>query len=185
MEPAIFLLDEPLSNVDAAFRAVMRTELKHLQRAVPADHGLRHPRPARSHDHGRPHRRHGPRRAAAGRHAGRGLQQSGQHLRRPLHRRARHEPPARACRPRATAASSSILARSACRRRSRTACAGRCRAHRREAGRLRLPAGAGGRRARAARGWRCRSTFVERIGARTIVHLGDGAQSVKAVVRQR
>ena len=28
MEPAIFLLDEPLSNVDAAFRAVMRTELK-------------------------------------------------------------------------------------------------------------------------------------------------------------
>jgi multiple sugar transport system ATP-binding protein len=32
MQPAIFLLDEPLSNVDAAFRAVMRTELKHLQR---------------------------------------------------------------------------------------------------------------------------------------------------------
>ena len=33
MEPAIFLLDEPLSNVDAAFRAVMRTELKQLQRS--------------------------------------------------------------------------------------------------------------------------------------------------------
>src|SRR5258708_16904793 len=32
LEPAIFLLDEPLSNVDSAFRAVMRTELKHLQR---------------------------------------------------------------------------------------------------------------------------------------------------------
>jgi multiple sugar transport system ATP-binding protein len=32
VEPAIFLLDEPLSNVDAAFRAVMRTELKGLQR---------------------------------------------------------------------------------------------------------------------------------------------------------
>lgn len=31
VEPAIFLLDEPLSNVDAAFRAVMRTELKTLQ----------------------------------------------------------------------------------------------------------------------------------------------------------
>jgi multiple sugar transport system ATP-binding protein len=29
--PRIFLLDEPLSNLDAAFRAVMRTELKHLQ----------------------------------------------------------------------------------------------------------------------------------------------------------
>ena len=32
LEPAIFLLDEPLSNVDAAFRAVMRRELKALQR---------------------------------------------------------------------------------------------------------------------------------------------------------
>ncbi|MEJ8570683.1 ABC transporter ATP-binding protein [Microbaculum marinum] len=32
VNPQIFLLDEPLSNVDAAFRAVMRTELKHLQR---------------------------------------------------------------------------------------------------------------------------------------------------------
>ena len=34
MDPAIFLLDEPLSNVDAAFRAVMRTELKQLQRQL-------------------------------------------------------------------------------------------------------------------------------------------------------
>ena len=33
MEPAIFLQDEPLSIVDAAFRAVMRTELKQLQRS--------------------------------------------------------------------------------------------------------------------------------------------------------
>ena len=32
VEPAIFLLDEPLSNVDAAFRAKMREELKALQR---------------------------------------------------------------------------------------------------------------------------------------------------------
>ncbi len=32
VEPAIFLLDEPLSNVDAAFRSVMRSELKELQR---------------------------------------------------------------------------------------------------------------------------------------------------------
>lgn len=31
LEPSIFLLDEPLSNVDAAFRAVMRSELKTLQ----------------------------------------------------------------------------------------------------------------------------------------------------------
>ena len=32
VEPAIFLLDEPLSNVDAVFRATMRSELKALQR---------------------------------------------------------------------------------------------------------------------------------------------------------
>lgn len=32
VEPSIFLLDEPLSNVDAAFRAVMRSELKELQK---------------------------------------------------------------------------------------------------------------------------------------------------------
>lgn len=32
VEPSIFLLDEPLSNVDAAFRSVMRSELKALQR---------------------------------------------------------------------------------------------------------------------------------------------------------
>ena len=31
VKPNIFLLDEPLSNLDAAFRAEMRTELKHFQ----------------------------------------------------------------------------------------------------------------------------------------------------------
>jgi multiple sugar transport system ATP-binding protein len=34
VRPDIFLLDEPLSNLDAAFRAEMRTELKHLQREI-------------------------------------------------------------------------------------------------------------------------------------------------------
>ena len=34
MQPAIFLLDEPLSNVDAAFRIHMRSELKRLQREL-------------------------------------------------------------------------------------------------------------------------------------------------------
>ena len=32
--PAIFLLDEPFSNLDAAFRSRMRAELKHLQREL-------------------------------------------------------------------------------------------------------------------------------------------------------
>lgn len=34
VRPEIFLLDEPLSNLDAAFRAEMRTELKHLQHEI-------------------------------------------------------------------------------------------------------------------------------------------------------
>ena len=34
VEPAIFLLDEPLSNLDAAFREKMRSELRELQRSL-------------------------------------------------------------------------------------------------------------------------------------------------------
>lgn len=34
VEPSIFLLDEPLSNLDAAFREKMRAELRDLQRAL-------------------------------------------------------------------------------------------------------------------------------------------------------
>jgi multiple sugar transport system ATP-binding protein len=34
VQPSIFLLDEPFSNLDAAFRAYMRTELKHIQRDI-------------------------------------------------------------------------------------------------------------------------------------------------------
>ena len=34
VEPAIFLLDEPFSNLDAAFRAYMRAELKRIQHEI-------------------------------------------------------------------------------------------------------------------------------------------------------
>ncbi len=34
VQPAIFLLDEPFSNLDAAFRAYMRAELKHIQHEI-------------------------------------------------------------------------------------------------------------------------------------------------------
>ncbi|MBV9196743.1 MAG: ABC transporter ATP-binding protein [Solirubrobacterales bacterium] len=34
VQPAIFLLDEPFSNLDAAFRAYMRAELKHIQHDI-------------------------------------------------------------------------------------------------------------------------------------------------------
>jgi multiple sugar transport system ATP-binding protein len=34
VEPSIFLLDEPFSNLDAAFRAYMRAQLKHIQHEI-------------------------------------------------------------------------------------------------------------------------------------------------------
>ena len=92
MEPAIFLLDEPLSNVDAAFRAVMRTELKHLQRQfkqtmVYVTHDQLEAMTMADRiavmDHG------------VLQQVGTPLEvynQPGQYLRRPLHRRAGHEP---------------------------------------------------------------------------------------------
>jgi ABC-type thiamine transport system ATPase subunit len=54
-EPAVFLFDEPLSNLDAKLRVQMRGEIKQLQRAR-HHHALCHPRPGRGDDHGRPAR---------------------------------------------------------------------------------------------------------------------------------
>ena len=56
------------------------------------DHlGVRHPRPGRGDDAGRPRRDHARRPGAAGRHAARGLRQARQQVRRRLYRRARDE----------------------------------------------------------------------------------------------
>ena len=53
-EPKVFLLDEPLSNLDAKLRAQMRTEITKLHHTS-ADHlYLRYPRPDRGYDHGLP-----------------------------------------------------------------------------------------------------------------------------------
>ena len=59
--------------------------------AAEDDDGLRHARPDRGDDHGRPHRRHARRRGRAGRHAARALRPSGQSVRRRLHRLAGDE----------------------------------------------------------------------------------------------
>ena len=59
------------------------------RRAAPAarhHHRLRHPRPGRGHDHGRPHRHHPRRPAAAGRPAPGGLRAPGEPVRGPVHR---------------------------------------------------------------------------------------------------
>ena len=72
-QPKVFLFDEPLSNLDAALRVQMRVELAELHRELERDDDLRHPRPGRGDDHGRPHRRPARRRDRAGRHPARAL----------------------------------------------------------------------------------------------------------------
>ena len=66
-EPQVFLMDEPLSNLDAKLRVQMRAEISRLQRRSGRHHHLRDPRPGRGHDDGRPRGRHAQGRAAAGR----------------------------------------------------------------------------------------------------------------------
>ncbi len=77
-EPKAFLFDEPLSNLDAELRVKMRGELVALHQRLGVDHDLRHPRPGRGDDHGRPHRRAARRRRRAGRHADRALRPAAQ-----------------------------------------------------------------------------------------------------------
>ena len=63
----VFLFDEPLSNLDAKLRTELRVEMKQLHQRLGSDHDLRHPRPDRGADAGRPHRRHERRRHPAAR----------------------------------------------------------------------------------------------------------------------
>ena len=55
-KPAVFLFDEPLSNLDAKLRVQMRAEITKLQQRLQTTTRLRHPRPDRGDDDGRPHR---------------------------------------------------------------------------------------------------------------------------------
>ena len=56
--PQAFLMDEPLSNLDAKLRVQTRAELVELQRRLRGDRRLRDPRPGRGDDDGPPHRDH-------------------------------------------------------------------------------------------------------------------------------
>ena len=81
--------------------------------AAPRRHDrLRHPRPGRGHDDGRPGRGAQGRHPAAGRHPAEPLRQARQPVRRRLHRLAGHEPAARAQRRRATPSSATSRCRS-------------------------------------------------------------------------
>ena len=68
-DPKAFLMDEPLSNLDAKLRVQMRTEVSRLQKDARDDHRLRHPRPDRGDDARRPGR--GDARAASCSRSGR------------------------------------------------------------------------------------------------------------------
>ncbi len=91
----VLLMDEPLSNLDALLRLEMRAELKTLAPESRRHDHLRHARPDRGAQHGRPHRRHeqGPDRPA--RQPARGVRQPCGHVRRRLHRHAADELPRR------------------------------------------------------------------------------------------
>ena len=75
-KPAVFCMDEPLSNLDAKLRGETRAELIALHQRLALHVRLRHPRPGRGDDDGHPHRRDVERRAAAGRHAAGGLRRA-------------------------------------------------------------------------------------------------------------
>ena len=91
-EPQAFLMDEPLSNLDAKLRVQMRAEIAKLQHELGDDDDLRHPRPGRGDDDGRPRRRPERRPAPAGGHAAGALRRAGEPVRRRLHRHAADEP---------------------------------------------------------------------------------------------
>jgi ABC-type sugar transport system ATPase subunit len=89
--PTVFLMDEPLSNLDAK----LRTQTRHRARraAPPPRHHvhLRDPRSDRSDDHGRSGGDHGGGASPASRVAASRVRPSRQSLRRPLRRRASDE----------------------------------------------------------------------------------------------
>ena len=76
-DPQVFLFDEPLSNLDAKLRVQMRVEIKKLQQPLAHDLDLRHARPGRGDDAGRPPHRHECRHRRADRRADRALRAAG------------------------------------------------------------------------------------------------------------
>ena len=153
--PTVYLMDEPLSNLDAQLRLQTRTELKQPASRARHDDDLRHARSGRSDDARRPHRHHAARRDRPGGLAARALPRAGQHVRRDLSRQPADEPADR---------------RSTARQR-------RARDDRRAARRRR-------RRLVAARaaGDEARVSVVEPMGSETLVTLDYRAQRLVARV---
>ena len=91
-EPAAFLMDEPLSNLDAKLRVEMRGEITSLQRRIGDADALRHARPDRGDDDGRSSRDPARRCPRAAGHARRALRPAREHVRGIVHRLAGDEP---------------------------------------------------------------------------------------------
>ena len=112
-------MDEPLSNLDAKLRVQMRAEIARIQTRPRRHDHLRHPRPGRGDDDGRPRRRDAQGRAAAGRPPADALRAPGQHLRRRVHRLSGDEPVRRHAAAATASASPSSSVASGCRCRTR------------------------------------------------------------------
>jgi hypothetical protein len=65
-QPRVFLMDEPLSNLDAKLRVATRSQIARAAAPARRHDRLRDPRPGRGDDDGRPRRGDEGRRAAAG-----------------------------------------------------------------------------------------------------------------------
>ena len=85
-DPAVFLMDEPLSNLDAKLRVQTRARADSPARALAGDRDLRDARPDGSHDDGVADRGAARRRLAAARAAAGGLCLAEQRVRRRIHR---------------------------------------------------------------------------------------------------
>ena len=91
-EPKAFLMDEPLSNLDAKLRVSMRAELAKLHERLRRDDGVRDARPGRGDDARAAGRGAPGRPAAASRHPAEPLPRAREPLRRRVHRVAVDEP---------------------------------------------------------------------------------------------
>ena len=118
-EPHAFLMDEPLSNLDAQLRIQTRLRADPAPPAARDHDDVRHARPGRGDDDGAPDRRDERRGDPADRDAAGRLPPAGERLRRDVPRRAADEPDRRLARVRRPAAGGSAARTSTCRSRRR------------------------------------------------------------------
>jgi ABC-type sugar transport system ATPase subunit len=109
-EPDAFLMDEPLSNLDARLRTQVRAEIKELQRRTKTTTLYVTHDQVEAMTLGDRGRRAGSRRAPAGRAAARALRSAGERVRRRVHRQSADEPVPVADSTRSTGGSCSSLA---------------------------------------------------------------------------